>query len=205
MCFLCFYIKFYSNIISLPMKYLIAGLGNIGEKYKNTRHNIGFDVLDTIAKKEELTFLHERHAFKTEYKFKGRSFVLIKPTTYVNLSGKAISYWLQKEKIPMTNLFIIVDDLALPFGTIRIKNKGSSAGHNGIENIIQTLGHSNFNRLRFGIGNEFSRGNQVDYVLGQWTNDQQKQLPERIDKMIESVKSFGTIGIERTMNFFNGK
>ncbi len=187
------------------MKYLIVGLGNIGEKYTNTRHNIGFQVIDNFIDPEKDVYKHDRHAFILQKKFKGRTLVLCKPTTYMNLSGKAINYWLQKEKIPIENLFVIVDDIALPYGTIRIKKKGSDAGHNGLINIIETLGHQDFNRMRFGIGNEFSRGGQVDFVLGKWSEDESKLLPERLDKMCEAIKSFVTIGIDRTMNFYNGK
>lgn len=187
------------------MKYLIVGLGNIGEKYQATRHNIGFQVIDSMVNPEKENFKHERLAFILKKKFKGRTLVLCKPTTYMNLSGKAINYWLQKEKIPIENLLVIVDDIALPFGTIRIKKKGSDAGHNGLTDIIKTLGHQNFNRMRFGIGNEFSKGGQVDFVLGKWNDEELKLLPERLKKMGDSVKSFVTIGIDRTMNFFNGK
>lgn len=187
------------------MKYLIVGLGNIGEKYQHTRHNIGFQVVDHFIDSEKESFKSDRLAFVHYKKFKGKTLVLCKPTTYMNLSGRAVNYWLQKEKIPIENLLIIVDDLALPFGTIRIKKKGSDAGHNGLIDIIETLGHSNFNRMRFGIGNEFSRGGQVDFVLGEWDEDENKMLPERLDKMCEAIKSFVSIGIDRTMNYFNGQ
>lgn len=187
------------------MKYLIVGLGNIGKEYENTRHNIGFMVVDAWAKDAGATWEFERLAYRTEVKFKGRTYVLIKPTTYMNVSGKAVNYWMQQEKISKENTMIIVDDLALDFGTIRIKTKGSDAGHNGLANIAQVLGHSNYNRLRFGIGSEYSRGKQIDYVLGEWTRDENADLPERIDKMIEALKSFGSIGIARTMNAYNGK
>lgn len=190
---------------SSDMKYLIAGLGNIGSEYKNTRHNIGFQVLDYFAEKNGLSFKHERLAYMAKHKFKGRQLVLIKPTTYMNLSGKAINYWMQKEKIPVSNIFIILDDIALPFGTIRIKAKGSDAGHNGLSDIIKILGHQNFPRLRFGIGNNFHKGQQVDFVLGEWSEDETKSLKERKEKIIEAMQSFATIGLERTMNFFNGK
>jgi PTH1 family peptidyl-tRNA hydrolase len=192
-------------VIDTQMKYLIVGLGNIGDKYAGTRHNIGFQVIDNFIDPEKDVFKLDRHAFILQKKFKGRTLVLCKPTTYMNLSGKAINYWLQKEKIPIENLFVIVDDIALPFGTIRIKKKGSDAGHNGLINIIETLGHQDFNRMRFGIGNEFSRGGQVDFVLGKWDDEEVKLLPERLDKMCEAIKSFVTIGIDRTMNFYNGK
>ncbi len=187
------------------MKYLIIGLGNIGEKYAETRHNIGFMVLDHLANSEKATFKVDRHALVSQIKYKGRILILCKPTTYMNLSGKAVNYWLQKEDVPVENMLIVVDDLALPFGTIRIKKKGSDAGHNGLIDIIETLGHNEFNRMRFGIGNEFLKGTQVDYVLGGWSTDEKKILPERFDKMGEAIKSFVTIGIDRTMNFYNGK
>ena len=187
------------------MKYLVVGLGNIGEEYANTRHNIGFNVADYFACEAETAFQSNRYAFTCQVKHKGRTILLCKPTTYMNLSGKAVKYWLQKENIPIENLLIIVDDLALPFGTIRIKKKGSDAGHNGLIDIIQTLGHQDFNRLRFGIGNEFSKGGQVDFVLGQWTEDEKAKLPERMKKMSDAIRSFVTIGIDRTMNFFNGQ
>ncbi len=187
------------------LKYLIAGLGNIGEEYHNTRHNIGFEVVDFIANEKKAKFALKRHAFQTVVKHKGRQLFLIKPTTYVNLSGKAVNYWLQKENIPLKNFFVIIDDIALPFGAVRIKSKGSDGGHNGLAHIIQTIGQGNFARLRFGIGNDFYPGQQADYVLSQWKPEEQKKLPERIEKMAEAVKSFSTIGIERTMNFYNGK
>ncbi len=187
------------------MKYLIVGLGNIGEKYANTRHNIGFRLLDNLVDNKTEVFKQERLAYIANIKHKGRTLILCKPTTYMNLSGKAVNYWMQKEKISVENMIIVVDDIALPFGTIRIKQKGSDAGHNGLSDIINTLGHQNFNRIRFGIGNEFSRGKQIDYVLGEWSSDELKQLPERLDKMSDAIRSYVTIGIERTMNFFNGK
>ncbi len=187
------------------MKYLIVGLGNPDEKYTETRHNIGFKVIDAFAKNSNAVFEHKRYADVTKIKHKGRIFVLAKPMTYMNLSGKAVGYWMKKEKISIEKTLIIVDDLALPFGTIRLKNKGGDAGHNGLKDIIITLGHSNFNRLRFGIGDSFSKGRQVDFVLENWTDDEARLLPERIDKMIAAVKNFGTIGMDRTMNYFNKK
>lgn len=185
------------------MKYLIAGLGNIGHEYKETRHNIGFKILDALAESSNIFFKDKRYAFKSELKYKGRLFILIKPTTYMNLSGKAINYWLQKEKIPIEKLLVITDDIALPFGKLRLKPKGGDAGHNGLSNIIQTIGHQNFARLRFGIGDNFHQGNQVDYVLSNWNETEEKQLPERINKCMEIIKSFGTIGLELTMTKFN--
>jgi peptidyl-tRNA hydrolase, PTH1 family len=189
-----------------PMKkFLIVGLGNIGPKYHNTRHNIGFKVLDHLAAKEELSFVTDKLGDLATYKFKGRSFILLKPSTYMNLSGKAVNYWLQKEKIPLENLLVITDDLNLAFGTIRVKTKGSDGGHNGLKDIQAQLGTTKYNRFRFGISDEFSEGRQVDYVLGEWDEQEQKNLPERLDKSIEVIKSFGTAGINNTMNTFNGK
>lgn len=184
---------------------MIVGLGNIGPEYFMTRHNAGFQALDYLAEKEKLLFKPDRYAFTAQLKVKGRILQLCKPTTYMNLSGKAVNYWLQKENIPIENLLVILDDLALPFGTIRIKKKGSDAGHNGLSDIIATLGHQEFNRLRFGIGNEFSKGGQIDFVLGEWSADEKQKLPERYKKISEAIKSFVTIGIERTMNFYNGQ
>ncbi len=187
------------------MKYLIAGLGNIGSEYSGTRHNIGFQVLDALAKASNLVFTDARRAFKTELKHKGRTLIMIKPTTYMNLSGKAINYWLQKEKIPIENLFVIADDLALPYGTIRIRSKGSDAGHNGLKNINEILGTNVYSRLRFGIGNEYLKGQQIDYVLGEWDDEEKQKLPERIEKCKQAILSFPMIGIQRTMNQFNNK
>ena len=185
------------------MKYLIVGLGNPGEKYTDTRHNIGFIVLDAFAEASNIFFEHKRYADVAKIKFKGRIFVLIKPMTYMNLSGRAVDYWMKKEKTDADKTLVIVDDLALPFGTVRIKNKGGDGGHNGLKDIIAVLGHQNFNRLRFGIGDQFRKGNQVDYVLDNWSENEFKLLPERIKKVIAAIKNFGTIGIDRTMNFFN--
>ena len=187
------------------MKYLIVGLGNIGDEYVGTRHNIGFSVLDHLASTENISFSHERHAFLAEYKFKGRKFILVKPTTFMNLSGKAIQYWLQAEKISIENLLVITDDLALPFGTIRIKSKGSDGGHNGLRHIQETLNTNEYARFRFGVGNDFSKGKKVDYVLGKWDDTQQKGLQERLEKSIGAIKAFGTIGLGLTMTNFNGK
>lgn len=187
------------------MKYLIAGLGNIGPEYKNTRHNIGFQILDALAGASNISFSDKRYGFIAEYKYKARTFILLKPTTYMNLSGKAVAYWLQKEDIEITNLLVLVDDLALPFGTIRLRAKGGAGGHNGLENINQVLGRNDYARLRFGIGDNFHKGFQVDYVLGEWSREEQKELPAKIDNCIEIINSFGTIGTERTMNFFNKK
>ncbi|WP_397363815.1 aminoacyl-tRNA hydrolase [Olleya sp. R77988] len=189
-----------------PMKkFLIVGLGNIGEKYENTRHNIGFKVLDFFAQKESLTFETQKLGDITTYKLKGRTFILLKPSTYMNLSGKALHYWLIKEKVPLENLLVITDDLNLPFGSIRIKTKGSDGGHNGLKDIQNTLNSNKYNRFRFGISDAFSKGRQVDYVLGEWEDEEIKQLPERLEKSSEIIKSFGLAGINNTMNSFNGK
>lgn len=187
------------------MKFLIAGLGNIGDEYANTRHNIGFSVLDTLANTSGVFFTQDRLAYKAEYKFKGKTFILIKPTTFMNLSGKAVNYWLQAEKISIEHLLVITDDIALPLGTLRLKPKGTDGGHNGLKNIQETLNTTEYPRLRFGVGSDFQKGRQVDYVLGKWTAEEQKLLIPRIDLAVEIIKSFGTIGIERTMNLYNNK
>ena len=191
--------------IDIMKKYLIVGLGNIGEKYHNTRHNVGFKILDFLAKKESLIFETEKLGDVTSYKFKGRQFILLKPSTYMNLSGKSVLYWLNKENIPLENLLIITDDINLPFGSIRLKTKGSDGGHNGLKDIQDKLQTINYNRFRFGISNEFGKGRQVDYVLGEWNEEETKLLPERLEKSVELIKSFGTAGISITMNEFNGK
>lgn len=185
------------------MKYLIAGLGNIGPEYELTRHNIGFLTLDRLADKEGLSFSTDRHAYKAEYKFKGRNIHLIKPTTFMNLSGKAVSFWLQELKIPKENLLVIVDDLALPFGKLRMRGKGSSAGHNGLKSIEATTGGADYSRLRFGIGDNFRQGQQVDYVLSNFSREEMDQLPEHMDKAIEMIQAFSTIGLARTMSQYN--
>lgn len=186
-------------------KFLIVGLGNIGPKYHNTRHNIGFKVLDFLAEQEDLTFDTQKLGDVATYKFKGRTFILLKPSTYMNLSGKAVNYWLQKEKVPLENLLVITDDLNLPFGALRVKTKGSDGGHNGLKDIQAQLGTTKYNRFRFGISDEFSKGRQVDFVLGEWDEEEEKKLPERLKKSVEVIKSFGTAGINNTMNTFNGK
>lgn len=185
------------------MKYLIVGLGNIGPEYADTRHNIGFMVLDELAKQEGTRFQNSRLAYYTEVSFKGRTLCLIKPTTYMNLSGKALSYWMKDLKIPVENVLVIVDDLALPLGTLRLKPKGSAAGHNGLKNIEAVLGNSNYARLRFGIGDNYPKGRQVDFVLSAFDKDEQPELPALIDRSIEMVKSFATIGTELTMTRYN--
>lgn len=187
------------------MKYLIVGLGNIGSEYEGTRHNAGFIMIDRVAKELECDFALSRHAYRAEAKYKGRTLVLIKPTTYMNLSGKAVKYWMTTEKIPRENILVIVDDLALPVGTLRLKAKGSAGGHNGLTDIEQCLGTQEYARLRVGIGDNFSRGRQIDYVLGQFPPDDLATIDQKADTACEIVKSFATIGIERTMNYFNTK
>ena len=184
---------------------MIVGLGNIGAEYAATRHNIGFKVLDAFAEASNTVFSSQRYGSVAEAKFKGRTLVLLKPSTYMNLSGKAVSYWMQAERIPVENVLVIVDDIALPFGTIRMRGKGSDGGHNGLKNIAELLGHSNYARLRFGIGGDFPKGFQVDYVLGEWTKEEQDLLPEKIEPAVEAIRAFATVGLERAMNGFNKK
>ncbi len=189
----------------LMKKFLVVGLGNIGPKYHNTRHNIGFKVLDALAKEEALSFETKKLGDLTTYKFKGRTIHLLKPNTYMNLSGKAVRYWLEKEKVPLENLLVITDDINLPFGTIRLKAKGSAGGHNGLKDIEIQLNTSKYNRFRFGVGAEFSKGRQVDYVLGEWDHDEESAMPERLEKGIALIKSFATAGLSNTMSTYNGK
>ncbi len=186
-------------------KFLIVGLGNIGEKYENTRHNIGFKVLDYFAGKEGFSFETQKLGDVATYKLKGRTFIFMKPNTYMNLSGKAVLYWLTKENIPMENLLVITDDLNLPFGSIRLKTKGSDGGHNGLKDIQDKLNTTKYNRFRFGISDAFSKGQQVDYVLGEWTDEENSKLKERLEKSTELIKSFVLAGVNNTMNAFNGK
>jgi peptidyl-tRNA hydrolase, PTH1 family len=184
-------------------KYLIVGLGNIGEEYANTRHNIGFIVADALAKELGVTFTVDRHASKTEARLKNKLLIILKPTTYMNLSGKAVKYWLEKEKIPLENLLVITDDVDLDLGVLRMRTKGSGGSHNGLNNIIETLLISDWARLRFGIGKEYARGFQVDYVLGRWTSKEEKLLLPRIDTAVSMVKSFVLAGATQTMSDFN--
>ena len=186
-------------------KFLICGLGNIGDEYANTRHNIGFNILDAFAQSSGIYFTTDRLADVAEYKFKGRTYFLIKPSTYMNLSGKAVNYWLQAEKIPIHNLLVITDDIALPVGVLRLRAKGSDGGHNGLKSITATLNSSEYARLRFGVGNDFHKGQQADYVLGKWSVEEAKLLPERVELATEMIKSFGTIGVQRTMSLYNNK
>jgi PTH1 family peptidyl-tRNA hydrolase len=187
------------------MKYLIIGLGNIGSEYHETRHNIGFMVLDSLADENGVSFELKRHAHVAEVKVKGRTLILVKPTTYMNLSGKAVQYWMQEEKISIENILVITDDLALPFGTLRMRMKGSSGGHNGLSHIEETLSAANYTRLRMGVGSEFSKGQQVDYVLAAFSADQQKEMPEVLKRAKDAVIGFATIGVERAMNTVNTK
>lgn len=185
------------------MKYLIVGLGNIGIKYENTRHNAGFMILDSLARESNFSFQDKRYGFVGEWKFKARQLYLLKPSTYMNLSGRAVNYWLKKLKLPPEKMLVLVDDIALPFGTLRMRKKGGPGGHNGLININDVLGTQHYPRLRFGIGNGFYPGQQVDYVLGEWSEEERKALPDLIDHSIEMIKSMVTIGIDRTMNQYN--
>lgn len=185
------------------MKYLIVGLGNIGPEYELTRHNIGFLVLDRMADQEGIKFTMNKLAYTSELKYKGRTLHLIKPTTYMNLSGKAVNHYLQQHKIPKENLLVITDDIALPYGKIRLKPKGSAGGHNGLKNIEQLCGGANYPRLRFGVGDDFPKGRQVDYVLSPFSKNEMYELVPNMDRAIDAIKSFCTIGMERTMNQYN--
>lgn len=185
------------------MKYLIAGLGNIGAEYARTRHNIGFKVADALAEKAGATFVSSRYGSVAEIRHKGRTFVLLKPSTYMNLSGKAVAYWLRQEKIPQENLLVVVDDIALPFGTIRLRKQGSDAGHNGLKNIASELGTQNYARLRFGVGGDFPRGAQIDYVLGKFPPEEMAKMPEIMEKVSEAVKAFCLSGPDFAMTHYN--
>ena len=186
-------------------KYLIIGLGNIGAAYENTRHNIGFKILDALASASNIAFEPNRYAATATLKIKGRPVILIKPTTYMNLSGKAVNYYMQHEKVPAEQILIITDDLALSFGTLRMRTKGSDGGHNGLKNIIQLLNSNKFARIKFGVGNEFSKGKQVEYVLGEWSSSEETALEERCVKCIEMIDSFILRGPAITMTNYNGK
>lgn len=186
------------------MKYLIAGLGNMAAEYDGTRHNIGFEVADFLCKNLEGKWREDHHGDLAEVKFKGRTLILLKPNTWMNLSGKAVRYWLQKEKIELENCLALTDDLNLPFGKQRLRPNGSDGGHNGLKSINELLGSNAYPRLRLGIGNNFSKGRQADYVLGKWTKDEAAELPNILEKAAETVKAFATIGLERTMSQFNG-
>jgi PTH1 family peptidyl-tRNA hydrolase len=186
-------------------KFLIVGLGNIGTEYVNTRHNIGFKVLDFIANKEGVSFDNLKLGAVAELKIKGKTFILLKPNTFMNLSGKAVQYWMEKERISLDRVLIITDDLNLSFGTIRIRSKGSDGGHNGLKNITQVVNTQEYARFRFGISDAFKKGKQVDYVLGNWDDEEKTKLPERLEMATEIIKSFGLAGLEITMTTFNGK
>ena len=187
------------------MKYLIVGLGNIGHEYEGTRHNIGFTVLDAFAKASNTVFADKRYGFVAETSCRGRKLILLKPSTYMNLSGNAVRYWMQAEKIPLENVLVIVDDLALPVGALRLKGQGSDGGHNGLKHIATTLGTTNYARLRFGIGSDFGKGHQVDFVLGTFDNEEQKNVEAQIETVCEIIKSFCFAGLARTMNQYNKK
>jgi PTH1 family peptidyl-tRNA hydrolase len=188
----------------MSKKYLIVGLGNSGADYVNTRHNIGFKVLEKFAQLNNTSFETKKLGDMASFKFKGRTFLLLKPNTYMNLSGKAVKYWLEKESIPHENLLVITDDLNLPFGTLRLKIKGSAGGHNGLKDVQDKLNTSQYNRLRFGISDEFSKGKQVDYVLGNWTDEESETLKERLEHCSEFIKNFVMAGVQNAMNTFNG-
>ena len=193
------------NNPELMKKFLIVGLGNVGVKYNNTRHNIGFSILERLAVNEKVIFETKKLGDIARFKYKGRTFILLKPNTFMNLSGKAVNYWRKIEKIPLENIFVITDDLNLDFGVIRIKPKGSAGGHNGLTNINEQLQTQNYARLRFGVGSEFKRGGQVDYVLSEWDETQNQDLDVRIEKATKAIKSFALAGVNNTMNEFNGK
>lgn len=187
------------------MKYLIAGLGNIGAEYDHTRHNIGFDIVDELAREFNVTFASKRYADYASFSSKGRHFHLIKPTTYMNLSGKAVRYWLQELKLHPDRLLVIIDDIALPTGKLRLRPNGSDGGHNGLKDIDRALGHNKYPRLRFGVGNDFPKGAQANYVLSRWPNDEEELVAEKIKLAAEIVVNFGTIGLQRTMNQYNNR
>ena len=191
------------TIFVLCMKYLIAGLGNVGDEYAHTRHNIGFDVVMAFVSKKGMQFKQERLAYMAEVKWKGRTFICICPTTYMNLSGKAVKYWMDKEKIDIENVLIIVDDIALPLNKIRLRPGGSDAGHNGLKSLQEILGTTEYPKLRFGIGNNYPKGRQVDFVLAKWTKDEEPIVKLKIEKCVEVIEAFATIGLTDTMNKFN--
>ncbi|MEZ7993337.1 MAG: aminoacyl-tRNA hydrolase [Flavobacteriaceae bacterium] len=186
-------------------KFLIVGLGNIGDTYKNTRHNIGFQILDALAKDQEVKFETEKLGDITRFRHKGRTFILLKPSTYMNLSGKAVSYWMTQEKIQLENVFVVTDDVHLDFGSVRIKTKGSAGGHNGLKDIQEKLNTQQYTRFRFGVGGNYAKGRQADFVLGSWTKEEESQLIEKIPLATKAIVSFGTDGINNTMNSYNGK
>ena len=187
------------------MKYLVVGLGNIGAEYADTRHNIGFRVLDALAEASNVSFMAGRYGSTCTVRHKGRQILLLKPSTYMNLSGKAVRYWLSELKIDKEQLLVVVDDIALPFGELRMRKKGSAGGHNGLKNITELLGGEDYARMRFGIGGDFSRGHQVDYVLGEWSAEERAKMDERLKVFSDAILSYVSVGLERTMNSFNKK
>ena len=186
-------------------KFLVIGLGNIGSDYKNTRHNIGFQIVDEVANHHNASFETQKLGDIATFKTKGKTFFLLKPSTYMNLSGKAVKYWMTKERISLENILIVTDDVHIDFGTIRLKSKGSAGGHNGLKDIQEKLNTQQYPRFRFGIGGNYSKGRQVEFVLGQWTKEEESQLIERISLAVKAVVSFGIEGLANTMNTFNGK
>ena len=205
--------NFFSNLFGIKVetkkalmkKFLIVGLGNIGEKYTNTRHNIGFKILDEVAEENKVTFETEKLGDVATFRFKGRTFILLKPSTFMNLSGKSVKYWMQQENISIENILIVTDDINIDFGTIRLKTKGSAGGHNGLKDIQEKLNTQQYARFRFGVGGNYSRGRQVDFVLGEWKKEENSQLIERLPTSAKLITSFGTAGLANTMNTFNGK
>ena len=187
------------------MKYLIIGLGNPGAEYENTRHNIGFKVLDALVSASNTSFTTDRYADVAEVKFKGRNLVLIKPNTFMNLSGKAVAYWMQKSKINIENIMVVTDDISLPFGILRLRKKGSDGGHNGLKDNQAVLGDSHYPRLRFGVGDDFSRGKQVEYVLDNFSDEDYSTMDNRMEMAVKTIQAFATMGIGRAMSDFNGK
>lgn len=206
-------VSFFKNIFGiktetkeeLMKKFLIIGLGNIGDKYINTRHNIGFKILDEVAEEQNVSFETEKLGDVANFRFKGRIFFLLKPSTYMNLSGKAVKYWMDKEKVSLENILVVTDDVNIDFGTIRLKAKGSAGGHNGLKDIQEKLNTQQYARFRFGVGGNYSRGRQVDFVLGEWNKEETSQLIERLPIAAKVITSFGTAGLANTMNTFNGK
>ena len=187
------------------MKYLVVGLGNIGAEYASTRHNIGFRVLDALAEASNASFMAGRYGSTTTIRHKGRQIILLKPSTYMNLSGKAVRYWMEQEKIPIEKVLIISDDIALPFGQLRMRKKGSDGGHNGLKNITELLGREDYARMRFGIGGDFPKGHQVDYVLGEWSAEEEAAMGERLKIFSQAILSFAMVGADMPMNTFNKK
>ena len=189
----------------LMKKFLIVGLGNIGSKYENTRHNIGFKIVDEVAEEHKVSFETEKLGDVASFRFKGRTFFLLKPSTFMNLSGKAVKYWMDKEKISIENILVVTDDVNIDFGTIRLKAKGSAGGHNGLKDVQEKLNTQQYARFRFGVGGNYSKGRQVDFVLGEWNKEENSQLIERLPTSAKIITSFGTAGLANTMNAFNGK